>query len=384
MGRLSSWVAGACLGAAGLSGCGPGMPARPPVEEKVWFNVVESRAPPAPAARPVRPKQQKPEAGRVALAYQVQDGAAGCDTEDDLRLWVKSELGHDPFEPTGPPLYTVSAAVDRQGRAFRGVFQVRDANGDVWYGDEFLERSCNRVIDRFIVIITAVVFPPDVPEPPEPDCNNACTRTLSAEIRELRARLDGVQKEMRALKNQAIARNMDLTYALSTGVLMTANLTPNVGPGVWLGGELRTGPFALALEARAALPSSVQVGKYTTDLSEYTLLAVPCGRYRYVVDFFGCGVAGAGFRYDYDSDFPFGFRGIFTYVVRLGGRLGLEVPFMDNRLAARAWADILYMLPPTDVGYVKDGQLEAHWQIPDASAFIGVGLVIKFGNQETR
>ena len=321
----------------------------------------------------------------MALTYQLRDGAAGCETEADLRTWVKSELGRDPFEPAGPVLFTVTAAVERQGKAFRGLFELRDAKGEVRYEEDFLERTCERVIDRFTVMITSVVFAPEWVEPAR-DCDDACVVSLRAELRELRARQDGLQKQVRALENRVIARDMDLTYALSTGVLLTANLTPNVGPGVWLGGELRTGPLALALEARAALPSSVQVGKYNTDYSEFTLLFVPCGRYRYVVDFFGCGVIGAGYAQEYDSNFlPERARHSSGYVVRLGGRLGLEVPFWDNRLAARAWADVLYGLPPTEIGYLNANKMiEATWTRPDISVFSGVGLVIKFGNQEAR
>ena len=73
---------------------------------------------------------------------------------------------------------------------------------------------------------------------------------------------------------------------------------------------------------------------YTTDWSEYTLLFVPCGRYRYVVDFLGCGVVG-GFVHNYDSNYFDHVRSLFGYAVKLGGRLGLEVPFMENRLAVR-------------------------------------------------
>lgn len=94
---------------------------------------------------------------------------------------------------------------------------------------------------------------------------------------------------------------MDLTYALSTGVLITANLTPNVGPRVWLAGEFRAGPLSMGMELRAVLPSRVPRGPYETDLSSYGALVVPCGRYTY---FFGGVVAGGGFNMDYDTGDP--------------------------------------------------------------------------------
>ena len=145
------WLAGACIGLTGLWGCGPGLPAREPAEEKVWFvgaapespaaperpAAPESPAasspvprgaapsepaiaktpaapaaqaapaaeatPPAQAAPAVKEKLPKPEPGRTALSYKVLGDRTGCDTEEDLRLWVQDALGSDPFVPTGPP-----------------------------------------------------------------------------------------------------------------------------------------------------------------------------------------------------------------------------------------------------------------------------------------
>jgi hypothetical protein len=176
---------------------------------------------------------------------------------------------------------------------------------------------------------------------------------------------------------------MDLTYALSAGALITANLTPNVGPGVWLGGEVRAGPISLGLELRAVLPSRVQVGPYDTDLSNYVALVVPCGRYSY---FFGCVVAGGGLRIDYDSNAPDGDTTGAGSMLQLGARLGGEVPFAENRFAVRAWGEVLYSTPSYFIGYdaVNGVNPKYGWDRPDVSAFFGLGFVVKFGDKETR
>ena len=189
---------------------------------------------------------------------------------------------------------------------------------------------------------------------------------------------------MKALQTKVEAirvGRMDLTWALVAGPLLSVNLTPNVGPGVYVGGEMRAGPLGIGLELRAVLPSRVQIASYDTDYSEYVALLVPCGRYSY---FFGCAVAGGGFNLDYDGDFVGGPHTGTGSMLQLGGRLGAEVPFAADRLAVRAWGEVLYTTPSLSLGYTEQGLVVGKWARPDVSAFFGLGFVVKFGNEVTR
>jgi hypothetical protein len=311
----------------------------------------------------------------VALSYVVAPGVPGCDTEEELRELVKSDMGDDPFVPAGPPRHALRLSIAPAGRMVRGDVELSDAAGKVVLRESFVERSCARADDRMIVIVTHEVFPPPA-EPPT--CEDACTRDLSAKVAALERRVEALQKEV----DDRTVRFMDLTYALSTGVLITANLTPNVGPGVWLGGELRAGPLSIGLELRSVLPSRVVVGPYDADLSQYVGFVVPCGRYSY---FFGCVVAGAGAEVAHDSNGPSGPREAVDPLLQLGGRLGAELPFAANRLAVRAWGEVLWSTPSVDLHYGTEGKPSyVRWDRPDVSAFFGAGLVVKLGDEKVR
>ena len=168
---------------------------------------------------------------------------------------------------------------------------------------------------------------------------------------------------------------MDLTYTLSAGVLMTANLTSNVGPGVWVAGDLRSGPLMLGLDLRAVLPSRVEVGPFDRDLSQLVGLLTPCGRYSV---FFGCAVAGAGVQISHDSNYPTDTPTGFGPLVQLGARVGVEVPLGESRFAIRGWGEVLYTTPSWEFGYVDEG---VYADRPDVSGFFGLGFVVKLGKE---
>jgi hypothetical protein len=114
-------------------------------------------------------------------------------------------------------------------------------------------------------------------------------------------------------------------------------------------------------------------------VSQYVALFTPCGRYSY---FFGCAVVGGGAQYLYDSNFnPRTSKDTVNALFQVGGRLGVEVPFADNRLAARIWGEVLGSLPPVIQTYLDTGEA---WRRQDVSAFFGAGLVVKFGDPEVR
>ena len=381
---------------------------------------VTSSAPPgvtssAPTAMPttIRASQPKvpsllplgtgPKPGRVRLEYELGKGSASCDSEALFRKILAAEMGEaDPFVLEGPAEAVVRVYLAYDAPGFRSVVELRSVDGTVLLRNAGIERTCFDASDRAIVVLANNVFgrPPPAPAAPDPpapavvvpappspcSAENCATfqRAVGARldaqdetIEELRERLKSLQKALDEEK-----RKMDLTFALSTGALITANLTSNVGPGVWLGGEARTGPFSLGLEVRGVLPAPVFVPPFDFDLSEVVGLLTPCGRYSY---FFGCVVTGAGVEVEYDTNSPgrIGFTQVGP-VLHLGGRVGIEVPFGESGFGGRAWGEVSYSAPNVGADYYFTDGSKVSWQRPNVSAFFGLGLVFKFGNESAR
>jgi hypothetical protein len=364
----------------------------------LWLGAGEAAAQQGPAGGKTF---QGAEPGRVALVYKLGKNTLGCDDETTFRRWVAGKMQRrDPFVVEGPALHALDVRIERDPPGFRAVAELRDAQGNVVLARDSLHRTCDEAVDRMVVAVLLSVFPPPpAAAPPAPQCG-PCSEAERAEREKMQRKLDGLQRQLdelahenearkaeqarvekalQDLKDTGYVRAMDLTYALSTGLLVTANLTSNAGPGVWLGGEVRSGPLTLGLEVRAVLPAPVFLGPHDFDFSEVGGLLTPCGRYSY---FFGCAVMGAGVEVEQDSN-PVGFKafGAVFPLLQLGGRVGVEAPFAQNRFAVRAWAEVLYSAPPIFATYKGTGLT---WDRPDVSAFFGAGFVVKFGNEITR
>lgn len=179
---------------------------------------------------------------------------------------------------------------------------------------------------------------------------------------------------------------MDLTVGLSTYGMMTWLLTPNVAPAFGVGVDARGEIISVGGEFRAVMPSRVLVTEpipgagpsfpVEMDMSQFSLLIVPCARWSYFV---GCAAVQAGFIYWKTSIEA---RGLVTY--GLGPRLGFEVPFAE-RFAAFGFGEVLFApgqaslevtLPPPGM---PDGPVaNVRWEQPLASVFFGAGLSVKF------
>ncbi len=323
------------------------------------------------------------DAGDVALEYRVP---ADCPDERTFRERAADLFDfRDPFVPAGAKATTnIRVDVTHDVAGYHGrVIVYNPANGDTYRMSTEDHRECDNLAwilsHRVGMIIEKTGrFAIVSGKPAAPVKDEATQRRLDAMeeaiedqrdiSRDLSSKMAALQK---ALDEEKKKRKMDLTYALSAGALITANLTSNVGPGAWVGGELRTGPIGLGLELRAVIPSQVVLGPYDFDFSRYVALLTPCGRYSY---FFGCVVAGAGAQLSYDSNFPGGSKSAVDPFLQLGGRIGVDIPFGDSRFGARAWGEVLYGTPTVQI--TIDPYMAT---IPEVSAFFGVGLVVRFG-----
>lgn len=305
------------------------------------------RAPTPPNAPALVRKSQR--SGHVRLDYQLGKDSARCDSEALFRKIFASELKEpDPFVPIGSVDAVVTVRLEHDSPGFLGTIELSAVDGTVVLHDAFVERTCTDAADRVMIELMLRVFPatepPPPPQAPPPtEGREHCqSEAIVTALRALRGRLDAQEEKneeqeekIRALE-RALAeerkRKMDLTFALSAGALITANLTSNVGPGVWLGGDVRSGPLSLGLEVRGVLPSPVFLKPYDFDVSQVVALITPSGRYGVL---FGCVVAGAGVEIHEDSNLQ-GFHGPASQsgpVLQIGGRLGAEYFLGEGPLA---------------------------------------------------
>lgn len=339
--------------------------------------------------------------GEVALEFR---GLDGCPGEGALRERTADLFDfEDPFVKAGTDGRSlVRVSLSRDATHFRAGLQLLDPNG-VTIGRTAEEHvNCDALVwltaHRLRLLIIRATLPTPPPPPPPPEevtrrLDELARRTDHLErnldrLDRLEEKTEALEKKAHTLERQMAAldraldelrrKNMNLTYTLSTGLLMTANLTSNVGPGVWVGGDLRFEPVSLGLELRAVLPARFEVGPYDTDLSYMVALLTPCGRYSV---FFGCVVAGAGVEIDHDSNFDYGPATIVNPIVHIGGRVGVEIPLGESRFALRGWGEVLYSTPSTNFTYLSEDAPPVKASRPDVSAFFGLGLVVKLDEQ---
>lgn len=330
-----------------------------------------------------------PSPRNVALEYAAPPG---CPVEASFREWVADMYEFkDPFVPKDAAgTFTFHVSIEKVETTYLGTMLALNADGTVRTRSVDRNDNCDALVYEVAHGVRLLVLPAPSPAPPpaparDPDEERKLWRRLDQleeaneardeQIKQLLKRIDKLEEDLEDEK-----RKMNLTYSVFTGALLSANLTSNVGPGFWVGGDLRIDPISIGLEFRAVLPSQVVVGPYDLDLSQFVGLLTPCGRYSI---FFGCAVAGAGAQIDHDSNFhPSVPTTGSSALVQLGGRIGVEVPLGDSRFAIRGWGEVLYSTPSVGFTYGEGSTVTASVDRPDVSAFFGLGLVVRLGDEQ--
>jgi len=327
----------------------------------------------------------------VTLEYLVDPAAKGCPGEGALRERAADTFDfRDPFVAAGSGATShLRIEVARGAKGYRATISIVDDGGAVLASSAEVHDDCDALVWTLAHRVKLAVLPP--PAPPAPPKAPALACDPCADRARMERRLDAVEEKneeqdakMARLERQnaelkaeleRLKDKMDWTYVVSTGALMTVNLTSNVGAGAWVAGEGRYGPLSLGLELRGVFPSAVNLGPYDFDVSQMVALVTPCGRYSYV---FGCVVAGVAGQIHHDSDaFGVGAPATIDGILTVGARLGVEVPFGDSMFGARAWGEVLYAAPGVRQHYPK----EREWTSPNVSGFFGLGLVVRFGEE---
>jgi hypothetical protein len=133
--------------------------------------------------------------------------------------------------------------------------------------------------------------------------------------------------------------NMGPTLTIMGGGLITAGWAAVVGPGAWLGGEVKWEKFSIGIEARGTFPTEAQ--RYyksppTSDLFSFSGLIVPCARWKWLL---GCGLVEVGQWTFTVPNSPQGNNS--DLLLSIGLRGGVDVPLAAG-FSIRGFADFAF------------------------------------------
>ena len=305
-------------------------------------------------------------------------GPAQCPGEKAFRRMVAVWLdGRDHLAADSPDVARVRFAWTPQG--YVGTVEYTDAAGNTSKVTVTKEADHCPSLARHAALKVASRVPPKPPPEPCPICPSC---PVCAEC--------PAHSECPACPACPLPPKppwpMDLTVGLRAYGMMSWLLTPNVAPAVGVGVDVGGEIFSVAGEVRLVLPSRVYATEPIPgagahfpaefDLSQFTVLLVPCGRWKYFV---GCVVAQVGL---FHTKTTVEERDAAAYA--LGPRLGFEVPFAE-RFAVFGFGEALFTPSPIAVQFtdpppgMPDGPIaNTQWEQPIGSVFFGAGLSLKF------
>ena len=311
-----------------------------------------------------------PELPAARLVYSRSPEAANCPDEDELRNLVSARLGYDPFRDHAPS--TVVAAITRVGRSLHARVELRDANSALTGARDLSSNTtnCTELASAVALAISIAIDPlqltrpspppPAIPSPPPPLAPPPPEPPRRIVIEQLPP--PPAPPPPRALHFHAAA-----------GLLGTLGAGPAPGLGVTLQAGFRTGPFSLAIEGRADLPSSFATGPATGSVESGLLLGglSPC-YHQWWLSLCALGYAGV-------------LRGASTGITRpardasfyaaAGGRAAIEIPLW-RALALRVHADLL--APLTRISLDVNHGTATLWSTPAISGALGLGAAGQF------
>jgi hypothetical protein len=297
----------------------------------------------------------------VRLDYDHGAGGASCPAESFFRDVVAAHLGgHDPFTPEAPRRVTLT--IRREGRAFAAVAVLYGADGKRLGARELADRDCTSLVDTMGTVVTGWLRPLVLPEPAAPSASPR-SRDAGPIFREPDVATPAPTPP--AITPPAARPRL----VVEAGPLVSFGTLPAPAFGLAAGVGVRWPMFSLALEVRADLPASTELGGRTR-VRETLIVgsAAPCFHAGWFV---GCGlVAGGALVGEWTG--TSGARQASPYVAA-GARLGVEVP-ITPRFALRGSGDVLVPVSRRPVAVEKfDG-----WTPPPAGFALGARLVISF------
>jgi hypothetical protein len=350
--------------------------------------------PGAATARPAPPEAdaEADPPGVIRLEVVRAGGAEPCPGADyfDNRI-TAMRGGEELFSPAGRLLllFTMAPA----GGGYRGRAELSTPDGERLYDRE------TRVVEDCTMLAAglAVGFaqswkelagkarahrPGKTPaEPPPPPVRAAPPPPSPASLQVIRSpapTIPPVRLPVCKLWLGGYCLLVDIySFGLSAGALMTLGFTADVGPGAYVGAELRPSEhFSFELQLRGIFPARVVASEPIDPTQPYepgkepsfggvAMLLVPCFRYSW---FMGCVVGQFGFNVSQSPvDHALGPS------LGVGPRLGVDIPFLE-RFAVRAWGDVMFEAPST---YALD-DVNLKWTQSPVVGMLGAGVAVSF------
>jgi len=315
----------------------------------------------------------------VTLEYHRGKGATACPDEAAFRERAADSFEFDdPFVPPGASATShMRVEITREGGVFRGTLSVVDASGAALASSAEEHVDCDALVWVLGHRVALAVFrkpqvvsaPPPAPAPAAPEkpapppppqyvlvpaCDEHCIENI---VRRVAARTGPW---------------IDFSVTLMAGGLLTAGWSEDVGPGAWLGFQVRHQWFSMGLEARALFPAkTLTFGEnITSNVATFSGLLLPCAHWRVI---FGCAFFEVG---SYIFTVPGRKPAVTDTVLSVGPRAGIDIPigagftvrgFAD--LAIHPYAPVFGVLLTPD----PDGP-KAQWQTRIVSGFFGLGV----------
>jgi hypothetical protein len=301
--------------------------------------------------------EKKVRAGETALDYRRSKGAEACPDEEELRLRSGAFFDdEDPFVESGVDAPgKVSIVISRAGGLYRGEIRLQ-VKGEAAGVTRVEGASCSDVVWTLAQAVHLIVArKPAAPCPVCPACKTCPAPPPPAPpVRVIEQRCDAACEENVKKKLCAqYGRCMGPTLSLMGGGLITLGWTLNVGPGLWLGGQVGWENFTIGVEARGMFPESMARsvdGGTLSDLVSFSGLVVPCARWKVL---FGCAFVEAGNMIYTAPGRSDGKGDLSLFLFALGPRAGVDIPIAGG-FSIRGFAD-LAIHPDLPRAHVTDG-----------------------------
>ena len=346
---------------------------------------------------------------QMSLSFVRGPGAGACPSQEDFTNQLTVQLGaaESPFADGAKARLVVTLEAD-PGRGYRGRNEVFGEDGTLVSRREIGPvRDCAELAGGLVLsfavhwqtwqaALAAVrtseaaggnppegAAPPTREPPAAPQGKAQASRpppsiTAPGRLSSPRLTPPPVRPQVCKLLIGGYCLPVDIySFGFSAGALMTMGFTADVGPGAYLGAEIRPfEAFSFELQLRGVFPARVVAADpidptkpYETpkepDFSGVTMLLVPCFRYSY---FMGCGVAQFGFNvWQTPADIVLGPS------IGAGPRIGVEIPFLE-RFAVRVWGDVIFQIPNTH----RLDDVNLQWTQSPVVGMLGAGLAVHF------
>jgi hypothetical protein len=333
---------------------------------------------PAPASQPPR------------LEYTTTPGCPDLASFRDELALMKA----DKFDPASSEVVRVTFAREPGGR-YRGTVEYPPASGRP--PETVTDTRCDAIV-RQVALNASMAIPDPAPKaapapeqpkplPPEPALKPAEPEPPKPQLFVPPPvpwqRFEVVAPTGKTLWQQL----MDLSIGMNAFMFLTAAFSANVNGGAAIGADVRGEIVSFGVELRYVFPARayarevLKPGPGATplelDVSQVSVLLVPCARWKYLV---GCAVAQLGSAFYHSvQTVPEAHGDKFFFAA--GGRLGFDVPLAE-RLSVFGFGEALgvperpaFAFTNHDKDWKETGQVG--WAQSPVSVFFGIGMSVK-------